>query len=119
VDFYISRKLGIKQTAGWSNFVVAPGAKSTEEIISKTDRGVFLTRYSGGSPGDNLDFSGIAKNAFYIEAGQVRYPLAETMISSNLRDLILAIRDISKDTVNFGTAEYPTIAAGGVTIHAH
>jgi PmbA protein len=79
----------------------------------------FLTRYSGGSPGDNLDFSGIAKNAFYIEGGQVRYPLAETMISGNLRDLLLAIRDISKDTVNFGSAEYPTIAAGGVTIHAH
>ena len=118
VDFYISRKLGIEQTAGWSNFVVAPGAKSTEEIISKTDRGIFLTRYSGGSPGDNLDFSGIAKNAFYIEGGQVRYPLAETMISGNLRDLLLAIRDISKDTVNFGSAEYPTIAAGGVTIHA-
>ena len=119
VDFYISRKLGIQQTAGSSNFVVAPGAKSTEEIISKTDRGIFLTRYSGGSPGDNLDFSGIAKNAFYIEGGQVRYPLAETMISGNLRDLLLAIRDISKDTVNFGSAEYPTIAAGGVTIHAH
>jgi len=49
----------------------------------------------------------------------VRYPLAETMISGNLRDLLLAIRDISKDTVNFGSAEYPTIAAGGVTIHAH
>ena len=119
VDFYISRKLGIEQTAGWSNFVVAPGAKSTEEIISKTDRGIFLTRYSGGSPGDNLDFSGIAKNAFYIEGGQVRYPLAETIISGNLRDLLLAIRDISKDTVNFGSAEYPTIAAEGVTIHAH
>ena len=59
VDFYISRKLGIKQTAGWSNFVVAPGTKSTEEIIRQTDRGIFLTRYSGGSPGDNLDFSGI------------------------------------------------------------
>jgi PmbA protein len=119
VDFYISRKLGLKQTAGWSNFVVAPGTKSTDEIIRKTDRGIFLTRYSGGSPGDNLDFSGIAKNAFYVEDGQVRYALAETMLSGNLRDLLLAIRDISRDSVNFGSAEYPTIAAGGVTIHGH
>jgi PmbA protein len=77
----------------------------------------FLTRYSGGSPGDNLDFSGIAKNAFFIEDGQLRYPLAETMLSGNLRDLLLAIRDISQDSVNFGSAEYPTIAAGSVTIH--
>lgn len=117
VDFYISRKLDIERTAGWSNFVVAAGERSVEEIIRETDRGIFLTRYSGGSPGDNLDFSGIAKNAFYIEDGQLRYPLAETMLSGNLRDLLLAIRDISRDAVNFGSADYPTVAAGGVTIH--
>jgi len=117
VDFYISRKLGIKQTAVWSAFVVAPGTKSTDEIIRETDRGIFLTRYSGGMPGDSLDFSGIAKNAFYVEGGQLRHPLAETMISGNLRDLLMSIRDISRDSVNFGNAEYPTIAAGGVTIH--
>jgi hypothetical protein len=39
------------------------------------------------------------------------------MISGNLRDLILAIRDVSRETVDFGSAEYPTVAAGGVTIH--
>jgi PmbA protein len=117
VDYYISRKLGIRQTAVSSAFVVAPGQKSSDEIIGQTEHGIFLTRFSGGMPGDNLDFSGIAKNAFYIEGGQLRYPLAETMISGNLRDLLLAIRDISADTVNFGNAEYPTVAAGGVTIH--
>jgi PmbA protein len=117
VDFYISRKLGIRQTAVWSAFIVASGTKSTEEIISETDRGIFLTRYSGGMPGDNLDFSGIAKNAFYIEGGQLRYPLTETMISGNLRDLLMRVRDISGDSVNFGGSEYPTVVAGGVTIH--
>jgi hypothetical protein len=39
------------------------------------------------------------------------------MISGNLRDLLMSIRDISRDSVDFGNAEYPTIAAGGVTIH--
>ena len=117
VDFYISRKLGIKQTAVWSMFVVPPGQKSVAQIIGETKRGIILTRFSGGMPGDNLDFSGIAKNAFYVEDGKLRYPLSETMISGNLRDLVLAIRDVSQETVNFGSAEYPTVAAGGVTIH--
>jgi PmbA protein len=57
------------------------------------------------------------KNAFYVEGGKLQYPLSETMISGNLLDLVLAIRDVSQETVNFGSAEYPTVAAGGVTIH--
>jgi hypothetical protein len=39
------------------------------------------------------------------------------MVSGNLRDLILAIRDVSRETINSGTDAYPTVAAGGVTIH--
>jgi PmbA protein len=117
VDYYISRKLGIERTAVSSIFVVPPGEKSVAQIISETERGVMLTRFSGGVPAENLDFSGIAKNAFYVEDGKVQYPLSETMISGNLCDLILAIRDVSRETVNFGSAEYPTIVAGSVTIH--
>jgi PmbA protein len=117
VDFYISQKLGMKQTAGVQCFVVPPGTKSEAEIIAETERGVLLTRFSGGVPNENLDFSGIAKNSFYIEGGKIKYPLAETMISGNLRALLLAIRAISKETVDSGGSRLPTVAAGGVTIH--
>jgi PmbA protein len=98
-------------------FIVPPGEKSVAQIIGETERGVMLSRFSGGLPAENLDFSGIAKNAFYVEDGKVLHPLSETMISGNLRDLIRAIRDVSQETVNFGMAEYPAVAAGGVTIH--
>jgi len=117
VDFYIAKKLGLPQTAGVANFVVPPGAKAEAEMIAETKRGILLTRFSGGNPSDNLDFSGIAKNAFYVEDGKIRYPLAATMISGNLCELLLAIRAVSKETVDFGHGRFPTIAAGGVTIH--
>ena len=117
VDFYIAKKLGLAQTAGASAFVVPPGTKTEAEIIAETNRGILLTRFSGGSPADNLDFSGIAKNAFYVEDGKIRHPLAETMISGNLCALLLAIRAVSTETVDFGNGRFPTIAAGGVTIH--
>jgi PmbA protein len=117
VDFYIAKKLGMTQTAGHTAFVIPPGTKSEAEIVAETERGILLTRFSGGAPADNLDFSGIAKNAFYVEDGAVRYPLAETMISGNLRALLLSIRAVSKETIDFGNACLPTIAAGGVTIH--
>jgi PmbA protein len=68
-------------------------------------------------PNASLDFSGIAKNAFYIENGKIKHPLAETMISGNLRDLLHAIRGVSTETIDSGSSRLPTIAAGGVTIH--
>jgi len=117
VDFYIAKKLGMRQTAGMQCYVVPPGTKSEAEIIAGTERGVLLTRFSGGMPNENLDFSGIAKNSFYVENGKVKHPLAETMISGNLRELLLAIRAISKETLDSGGSRLPTIAAGGVTIH--
>jgi PmbA protein len=116
VDLYISRKLGVERTMAASRFVMPPGEKPLAQIVSETKRGILLARFSGGAVGSNLEFSGIAKNAFYVEDGKIQHPLTETMISGSLRDLIGAIRDVSRETVNFGSSEYPAIAAQGVTI---
>jgi PmbA protein len=116
VDFYIARKLGLAQTAGAWNFIVPSGERTIEDIIATTRRGVLLCRLSGGVPNAALEFSGVAKNSFYIEDGAVRYPLVETMVSGNLQDVLMQIHAISRDSVNFGGGRYPFLAAGGVTI---
>ena len=116
VDHYISQKLAMPRTAGWWSFRVPGGDTPLADIVAATRRGVILTRFSGGTPSADLDFSGIAKNAFYIEDGVVRHPLRETMISGNLQDLMPRIRALSQETVNFGGSEVPAVAASGVTI---
>ncbi len=116
VDFYISKKLAMLQTAGVTATTVAPGEKSIDEIIANTERGIILARFSGGIPNAQIDFSGVAKNSFYVEDGVVRYPLIETMVSGNLQELLMNIRALSRETVNFGDGVYPYMAASGVTI---
>jgi PmbA protein len=118
VDFYMSRKLSMPQTAGTWNFVVPGGNTTIEEIIRSTQRGIIFSRFSGGYPNTNLDFTGVAKNSFYIEAGKVRHALGETMVSGNFKDLLLNIHAVSRETVNFGDNSYPYLAASGVTISA-
>ena len=118
VDFYIARKLGLPQTAGVWNFVVPPGDRSLDDIIAGTQRGIILSRFSGGNPNSNLEFSGVAKNSFYIEGGEIRHALSETMVTGNLQDLLRNIRAISREQVNFGDHAYPYLAASGVTISA-
>ena len=116
VDFQMARRLGRRQTAGASNFVVPSGETPLADIIAGTKRGVLLCRFAGGAPNAHLDFSGVAKGSFYVENGAVTHPLTETMVSGNLQDLLMRITAVSRDSVNFGDGRYPYLAAGGVTI---
>ena len=116
VDFYISKKLGLPQTGGRNNFVVPAGDTSFEALVGETQRGIILSRFSGGQPNNNLDFSGVAKNSFYVEDGEVRFPLIETMIAGNFQELLKNIRAVSRESVNFGGSRYPYLVASGVTI---
>ena len=45
-------------------YVVEPGERSIDEIISGIKRGILVSRFSGGQPASNGDFSGVAKNSF-------------------------------------------------------
>ena len=116
VDFFHARKLGVAQTAGASNFFVPAGDEPFADIVASVKRGILFERFSGGSPNDNLDFSGIAKNSFMIENGRITHALSETMVAGNMRALFSDIDAVSREQVNFGGGAYPFVKAGGVTI---
>lgn len=82
----------ILPTVAASNLVVKAGKKKLEELIAEVDKGIIVRRFSGNVRPDSGEFSGIAKQASYIEKGQIKHALGETMISGNafqaLKDLI-------------------------------
>ena len=98
------------------NLTVRPGAESLEKIISGIEQGILVMRFSGGEPAPNGEFSGVAKNSFRIEHGQIREALAETMISGCVPDMLEHIRGISSDVLYDGSNALPYIAFDGVTI---
>ena len=116
IDLYISRKLGREMTAGVFALDVVPGDRTFDEIVAGTERGIVLGRFSGGVPNQQLDFSGVAKNSFYVENGKIQHPINETMIAGNFAQLLRSVRAIGSESVNFGGYAFPAIAAGGVTI---
>jgi PmbA protein len=116
VDWYFAHKLDRPMTTGSADFVVLPGTTPLDEIIASTKRGIVLGRFSGGSPSQNLDFSGVAKNSFYVEDGKIQYPITETMIAGNFTSVLQSIRAISAETLEFGYATYPWLTAEGITI---
>jgi PmbA protein len=116
VNWYTSRKLDRPMTAGTTAFEVAPGDKTFDEIVASTERGIILGRFSGGMPNPKLDFSGVAKNSFYVEDGQVKHAIQETMIAGNFADLLQSIRAVGSTAVNYGGHSFPAVATTGATI---
>lgn len=97
-------------------FVVDPGDKSLEDIIKNVKKGILLGRFSGGYPSENGDISGVAKNSYYIENGEIKHPISETMISGNTSKMFKNIKEISKERINFGYSIMPWVQIEGITI---
>ena len=97
-------------------YIIEPGATPADNMIKSVYQGVLLSRFSGGNPSENGDFSGVAKNSYYIERGEILYPLRETMISGNLLSLLKNIRHISQERINFGRAILPWMQVSNINI---
>ncbi len=117
LSLYGAKKTGrpMMQNTGF-DLVVAPGGQSLAELIASVDRGLILGGFSGGEPGTNGEFSGVAKNSFLIEKGQVRCAVTETMVNGNLGEAFRHIRGISKELVCDGGSVVPYIAVEGIVI---
>ncbi|MDP6569606.1 MAG: TldD/PmbA family protein [Candidatus Marinimicrobia bacterium] len=117
LSLYGSRKLGKSRAVNDGDaYLVDPGSMSRDSIISGIDKGVLLARFSGGSPANNGDFSGVAKNSYYIEDGEIKYPISETMVSGNIREMFENMGEVSKDRVDFGYCIFPWISFKGLTV---
>lgn len=86
------------------------------DMIKNVKRGIIVGRFSGGQPGSNGEFSGVAKNSFLVEDGEIKGAVTETMINGNLADMLKNIISISKETVEDGTSVLPYIAVDGIVI---
>ncbi len=116
LSLYGEKKTGLTRAVnGGGCYIVEPGQHSFAELIKQVDEGILINRFSGGRPNDRGDFSGIAKNSYYIRDGIIQYPVRETTVSGNLVDLLRSIEAVSKERLDNGTSLYPWIRASGVT----
>ena len=96
--------------------ILEAGNTPLTEMIAGIDEGIVLGRFSGGEPAEKGDFSGIAKNSLYIKKGQIQYPLTETMISGNMAKVLMNVKAVSQEQVDFGDSRMPWVQVCGITI---
>jgi len=112
-----AKRVGFKRSDNTSyNAVIMPGKKCLDELIKSTKKGILVNRLSGGDTGSNGDFSGVVKNSFLIEDGQLKFAIKETMISGNIGEIFSNIKDISIETIDNGTTKIPYIKTCGMLI---
>ncbi|NLM97828.1 MAG: TldD/PmbA family protein [Halanaerobiaceae bacterium] len=115
LDLYGAKKTGFERgPSTCQNLVMENGKKSLDDMIKTIDKGIIISRFSGGSPAANGDFSGVAKNSFYVENGEIQFPISETMISGNVFELFNNIAEISKERINNGRFLLPYILCKGI-----
>jgi PmbA protein len=94
---------------GTSNLVFAPGPHSYEAILGSVKEGLYLTELMGF--GVNLTTGDVSQGAagFWIEDGQLVYPVSEINIAGNLKEMLLGIDMVGDDSEFLGSIAAPTL----------
>jgi len=117
LDQYGARKTGLpRAVTGGGAWVVDAGSTALADMIRDVRAGIVITRFSGGRPNDKGDFSGIAKNSYYVENGAIAYPISETMVSGNMASLLTNIVAVSKERADYGSGVFPWVRVADIGI---
>lgn len=115
LGIYGANRTGLKRSANSGGaYIVEPGQTGFDELVESIDEGILINRFSGGAPNDRGDFSGIAKNSYYIKDGKLQFPVKETTVSGNLVDLLQVVRGVSRERLNSGGSLLPWVCTPGV-----
>lgn len=97
---YSARRLGLETTAnagGTHNLIVPGNVEDLSEILGGLSRGLLVTELIGqGVNGVTGDYSRGAAG-FWIENGELAYPVQEVTIAGNLRELYPRIAAVGRD----------------------
>ena len=116
---YSACKLGMKTTAnagGVHNVLISHGDKSQQELINDMGTGLLVTELIGH--GVNTVTGDYSRGAagFWIENGEIQYPVQEITIAGNLADMFLAISAIGNDIDTRGNVQCGSILLENMTI---
>lgn len=97
---YSARKLGLRSTGnagGVRNLTITPGDLNFEDLLKKMDTGLLVTELMG--QGVNRVTGDYSRGAagFWVENGEIQYPVEEITIAGNLKTMFKNIVAIGND----------------------
>lgn len=98
-----------------TNLALEPGDIAPEDLIRSVGTGLYVTELIG--QGVNMVTGEYSRGAsgYWIENGELTFPVSEVTIASNLADMFLRITPANDIDRSFGVAA-PTLAIDGMTL---
>ena len=116
---YSARKLGLATTGnsgGTHNLLVGHGDDDFEALLRRMGTGLLVTELLG--QGVNIVTGDYSRGAagFWVEGGQIAYPVEEITIAGNLRDIYRGVVAVGDDVDRRGTRQTGSILIESMTI---
>ncbi len=131
LDTYSGKKLGMASTGNAArgagdnpsvspmNLFLHPGAASSEDVIRSVRQGLYVTELIGF--GVNMVTGDYSRGAsgFWIDNGELAYPVQEVTIAGNLKRMFQDIELIGNDLEFRGSVASPTVKIREMTVGGH
>ncbi len=127
LDLATGRKLGMASTANASRGTTAPpspgtgnidltqGSASRDELIAAMGTGLLITSMIGSSINATTGDYSRGASGFWVENGQIAYPVNEVTVAGNLRDMLLRITPANDARAHLST-RVPSLLVEGLTL---
>ena len=116
---YSARKLGLQTTGnagGNHNLMVRPGALDLDGLVRRMHRGFLVTELMGQGVNPVTGDYSRGASGFWVEGGEIRFPVEEVTIAGNLLDMFAGIEAVGSDAVTRGSKHCGSILVGRMTI---
>lgn len=119
LDSYSARRLGLQSTGnagGVRNVFVESGQQSLDELCREMGRGLVVTELMG--QGVNMVTGDYSRGAagFWVENGEIQYPVEEITVAGNLRQMFMDIEAIGGDVDHRGNVHTGSILMKQITV---
>lgn len=121
----VARELGLESNGRASrgggvspsstNVIVNPGAQSPQDLIASVKTGFYVTELIGQGVNQVTGEYSRGASGFWIENGELSFPVSEVTIASNLKDMFKRMTLADDIETKYAIAA-PTIAVEGMTL---
>jgi PmbA protein len=127
LDLGTARRLGMASTANaargtsappapaTSNIELTPGSATRADLIRDMGTGLLVTSLIGSTINPTTGDYSRGASGFWVEGGEVKYPVNECTIAGNLRDMLLRIIPANDARPHLST-RVPSILIDGLTL---
>ena len=116
---YSARKLGLRSTGnagGNHNLILQSGEQDFASLLRTMSRGLLVTELLGSGVNSVTGDYSRGAAGFWVENGEIQYPVEEITIAGNLKDMYRNIVAVGNDVLVQGSRQCGSILVEGMTV---